>query len=316
MTLRLSVLGVAHAVVGDAELRVPLGKAGGADDLHHAILPTPLLEPQPCGRGVRHDVAADGFHPGPSEHAGPVEVGLHHLVRHHDGHPELVRQALQLPQVPPQVHLALGEFAAPFVLRPVQGGRAVHDDEGEAVRSHHGGRVDEQLVLVLGVVDPGVRHVVQDLLRVQPVGVGDLHQPLGPEVPFCVNVHAFALASALRRLLLARDGQGVAELGLPATELAVDLGDAPRLHAALQDVVHLLAARADEDPMHVLLVDRRGRGEAHGDELVRLLLELLDLDLAHPFDGHQVLDGPLRQRVHRVNPFGLQLAHIRGAHPA
>lgn len=52
---------------------------------------------------------------------------------------------------------------------PEQRGGAVHDEHSKARLCHHCCRLYEQLLLVLGVVRSRVGHVVQHILRVQPV---------------------------------------------------------------------------------------------------------------------------------------------------
>ena len=57
------------------------------DDLADAVLSTALAQGEPRGRGVRHDVAADGLDlvGGGREGTRAVRV-RHHLVRHHYRH--------------------------------------------------------------------------------------------------------------------------------------------------------------------------------------------------------------------------------------
>ena len=38
-----------------------------------------IIQPQPGGRGMRHDVASNGLHAGSCKHASPVQVCSHHL---------------------------------------------------------------------------------------------------------------------------------------------------------------------------------------------------------------------------------------------
>mmetsp|Transcript_23843 Transcript_23843/g.48703 ORF Transcript_23843/g.48703 Transcript_23843/m.48703 type:complete len:208 (-) Transcript_23843:28-651(-) len=186
-----SVLDVADAVLSDAVLRLGLGQVGRVVDLAHPRVAAALLEVQPRGRGVRHDVAPDRLLRVRVE-AHPVHL-RHNLVGDDHRHPELVSDALESAQEEPQVLLAAGELASPCVVGAVQRGRAVDDNERVTRLRHHASRLREELHLVVGVVCPRVCHVVQHVVSVQTVSLSDCDEALRTECPFRVDVQRFAL---------------------------------------------------------------------------------------------------------------------------
>jgi hypothetical protein len=137
------------------------------------------------------------------------------------------------------VRRARGVLAAARVVGAVQPGRRVDDDEPEALLGHHACRLDQQLQLVVAVVRACVRDVVEHVLAVEPVALGDLHEPLRPEGALSVDVHGLALGAALLERQLRGDAQRVAKLRLARAELAKDLGDRARLDPALEQRVEL-----------------------------------------------------------------------------
>lgn len=113
---------------------------------------------------------------------------------------------------------------------------------------------------MVGVVGARVRDVVEDVLAVHAVALGDGEQALGTERPLGVDVEALALAAlevarklherphesarcasraprGERRAHLAGDGELVADLTLARAELAVQLRDRARLDAACEEVL-------------------------------------------------------------------------------
>ena len=67
---------------------------------------------------------------------------------------------------------------------------------------------------------------------VEAVTFSDGDKALGPERPFCVDVHCFTLAAALLHPQLARDTQRVAQLRLASSKLSEHLGDRASFDAA------------------------------------------------------------------------------------
>jgi hypothetical protein len=127
--------------------------------------------------------------------------------------------------------LALGELAAAGVVRAVQRGRAVDDEERVARLGHHRAGVHEELGLVLRVVGAGEGDVLQDVVRVHPVARRDRLEPLRAKAALRVDVQRLAFSAAAVERKLARHAKRVAHLRLPGAELAVNLGDRARLHA-------------------------------------------------------------------------------------
>ena len=60
--LLLLVLCIAHPLCSNGKGRVALGEGRGSYDFALPVLAPALLQPQPRGGGMRHDVAADGLH--------------------------------------------------------------------------------------------------------------------------------------------------------------------------------------------------------------------------------------------------------------
>lgn len=56
--------------------------------------------------------------PGSGEHGPTVQVGRHDLVGNDDGHPKLIRQPLEAPEEPAQVHLPHRQLPPAVELRP------------------------------------------------------------------------------------------------------------------------------------------------------------------------------------------------------
>jgi hypothetical protein len=61
---------------------------------------------------------------------------------------------------------------------------------------HHSSCLDEQLQLVVGVVSAGVSDVVENLLAVHPVALGDGKESNRSEGSFSVDIQALALATS------------------------------------------------------------------------------------------------------------------------
>ena len=82
-------------------------------------------------------------------------------------------------------------------------------------------------------------HVVEDVLPVEAILLGNLHEALRPKGALGVNVHGLALGPTLLHWQLARHAERVAQLRLARAELTKELGDRPRLDAALEEGVEL-----------------------------------------------------------------------------
>mmetsp|Transcript_72456 Transcript_72456/g.235364 ORF Transcript_72456/g.235364 Transcript_72456/m.235364 type:complete len:275 (-) Transcript_72456:25-849(-) len=161
---------------------------------------------------------------------------------------------------------------------------------------------------MLGIVCPRIGDVLEDVLLVQAVALGDLHQPLRAEGPLCVDVQRLALAPTAVDGQLARHAERVAELGLPTPELAEDLRDLPGLDPTLQQAIQLGGARGD---LHHVLAHHqhlRSADHAHGDQLLgrrhdplRLLvpdaLDLKQLAHRHKGQGLHAVDASLQERI-------------------
>ena len=245
------VFHVPHSVSVDGEDGLALRKTGTVVDLTNSLLSSPLPQIQPayemvkmvfrsgglsrpCGGGVGHDVPSNGLLGVRVEHSSPVHLG-HHLVGHHYGNSELVRELQEGPEELGEVHLPGGELPAATVVRPVAGSGAVHHHHGVPGLRHHGSGLGQQGHLVVAVVSPGVGHVVQDVTALQSVPLGNCQQPeqnivakccelcgtmlfspLGSECPLSINVETFALGAPVVDRQLTCDSYGVTELRLPS----------------------------------------------------------------------------------------------------
>ena len=134
-----------------------------------------------------HDVPSDWFLGVSVEHGAPVHLS-DHLVGHHHGHTELVRELEERPEELGEVHLPGGELPTAAVVGPVAGGGAVHHHHGVPGLRHHGGRLGQQSHLVVAVVGPGVGHVVQDVTALQSVSLSHGQQPEEKIIERCSGV--------------------------------------------------------------------------------------------------------------------------------
>jgi hypothetical protein len=112
-------------------------------------------------------------------------------------------------------------------------------------------------------------HVVEHVLPVESILLGNLDQPLWSEGALRVDVHGLAFSAALLERQLGRHAQRVAKLRLARTKLAEDLGDGTGLDASAQQLVEVLGPGREVDDLLPLLVYLGGGGEAHVDHLVR-----------------------------------------------
>mmetsp|Transcript_41501 Transcript_41501/g.69938 ORF Transcript_41501/g.69938 Transcript_41501/m.69938 type:complete len:307 (+) Transcript_41501:834-1754(+) len=240
------VLGIAHAIRVDPEHSLGLWEARRVIDLADALLIAAFAEGKPRGGGVGHDVAPNGLLRVRIEHGSPVHL-RHDLVREDDGDAKLVREPREHPQELRQRHLARGELATAAVVRPEQGRGGVHHQQRVAGLDHHRGGLDQQLHLMVRVEGAGVRDIVQDVVGVEPVPLGDGTASLGAERPLCVDVHGLALAPALRHGQLTGHAQRVAQLSLAAAELPEHFSDGSRFNASVQQLVQLLRPGGDLD---------------------------------------------------------------------
>ncbi|EPY29658.1 DNA repair protein RAD51 [Strigomonas culicis] len=309
-----SVPRVADAVLVDAKNRLPLRQAGRVVHLHNALLAAALAEAQPRRGGVRHDVPANRLlRVRLIQRGGAVHV-RDDLVRDDDRDAVLLGEVVQGAEELAQVHLARRELVAPAVVRAVERGRAVHDDQREAVLGHHRGGLQQQLLLVVRVEGPCAGHVREHVLRVQLVALRDGDEPLRAERALRVDVERHALRAALRDGHLARHAERVAELRLAGAELPEELRDAARLDAAAEQLIQLAAAGRDDDNLlaHLVVVDRGG--EAHWHQLGALAHDLLRLVLADALDGQDGLLGCVRDGLDGVEAALHQLLDVPARH--
>ena len=75
---------------------------------------------------------------------------------------------------------------------------------------------------------------------------------LGTETAFRINVNGLAFGPAVRDGHLARDAQGVAELGLAGAELSKDFRNGSRLNAPTQELVEFDRSGAQREEGAVL----------------------------------------------------------------
>ena len=183
-----------------------------------------------CCGCMSHNVSSNWLFWVSIKHSCSIHL-RNHLIGQHNGNPEFVCQLQQRPEelgemhlnknkisilrnLESDCHLSGGELPPSAVVSPVAGGGAVHDDEGVPGLGHHGGRLGQQRHLVVGVVGPGVGHVVEDVASLEAVPVRHRQEPLWPEGPLGVYVEALALRPPVVDGQLTGDGQGVAQLRL------------------------------------------------------------------------------------------------------
>mmetsp|Transcript_29088 Transcript_29088/g.84523 ORF Transcript_29088/g.84523 Transcript_29088/m.84523 type:complete len:296 (+) Transcript_29088:347-1234(+) len=256
------------------------------------------------------DVAADGLGRVLGErHA--VGVG-HDLVGNEDGDAEFLGETGQLPEELGHLHLPLGQLAPARIIGPEQGRGRIHHDEGVAILAEDGGRHLEELHLMLAVVGAGVRDVLEggDGVHVEPLGDG--LEPFGAEGPLGVDVHGLALGTAVGDGQLARDAEGVAELGLAGAEFTEDLGDGSGLDAALEELVKLNGPGGEGEHGLAILEGIGRRLEVRGDHGPNDFLDLEDLGLRDALDVGQLADGGVSDRLDGVVAGILELLEVVG----
>lgn len=117
-----------------------------------------------------------------------------------------------------EMHLTGAELSTSTEVGTIERSDRVYDEEGEPVTQQEGGQsppnraisaldqnsprlghhrtsLDEELRLVVGVVGPSVRDVVEDVLSVHAVALGDGEEADGTESALGVDVEALALSS-------------------------------------------------------------------------------------------------------------------------
>jgi hypothetical protein len=85
---------------------------------------------------------------------------------------------------------------------------------------------------MIRIVRSCVGNIVQYLLSVQSVTLGDCQETHGTEGTFGIDVETLAFATAHAYRELAGYGEGVAKLGFACAKLAEELGDRARFDTA------------------------------------------------------------------------------------
>ena len=73
--------------------------------------------------------------------------------------------------------------------------------------------------MLVGIVGSSVGYVVQDLLFIEVVALGDRYKSLRSERTFTVDVHGFAFTTTLISRHLTRDAESMTKLGFPSAKL-------------------------------------------------------------------------------------------------
>jgi hypothetical protein len=87
------------------------------------------------------------------------------------------------------------QLASASKVDAVEARAAVDDEKRETALGHHRACLEQKLLLVVRVVCPGVRDVVEDLLAREAKALGDRQNARRPEGALGVDVKALALAS-------------------------------------------------------------------------------------------------------------------------
>mmetsp|Transcript_34704 Transcript_34704/g.107876 ORF Transcript_34704/g.107876 Transcript_34704/m.107876 type:complete len:391 (-) Transcript_34704:51-1223(-) len=283
-----SLLGIDDAAGADRKHGLSLRKAGRVVDLADTRLALALAEVEPRLAGVADDVPADRRDLRPHVRAGAASGGGLHLVCDDDGHAVLVGDALQLPQEAVQRLLPLRQLVAADVVGAEEARGAVHDQQCVAGLAEDPAHLGEELLLVLGVVRAGVRHVLQDVLLVEAVSACNGDEPLRPERALRVDVESLALRAAVLGRHLAGHAQRMAQLGLAAAELPEDLRDLARLDAAAEEAIQLRGARGQHDHLPPDVQHLRGADHAHGHDLPGRGHDALSLLVADALHLHEL----------------------------
>lgn len=88
------------------------------------------------------------------------------------------------------------------------------------------------------------------------------------------------------------------ELRLARAKLAKNLGDGSGLNPTAQQLVQFSRPCGQIDHVRPLRVDVRGRGEAHGNQLVGVAEQLVRFALRNTLDRHQLFLG---RKGHRLD---------------
>jgi hypothetical protein len=124
----------------------------------------------------------------------------------------------------------------------------------------------EELKLVIRIVSPSVRDIVQHLLARQSKSVGNGEEPDRPKRALRVYIETFPFSTTHVKRELAGYGQSVADLTFASTKLAKKFGHGSSFNAAREESVEILGSSCNGDELAASLVHLSRRGKAHRDE--------------------------------------------------
>ena len=277
------------------------------------ILPTALAHTEAGGRGMSDDVAPDGFGRVLGK-AHAVGIG-DDLIGNQDRHTKLLGQSSELTQKLGHLHLPFGQLPTSRIIGTKESRGGIDDNEGVAILAEDGGGNLEEFHLMLGVVSACVRDVLEGGDGVHVEAFGNGLETFGTEGTLGVDVHGLALGSAVGNGQLARDAEGVAQLGLAGAEFSKDLGDGAGLDAPLEELVELNGSGGELQHGLAILESVRGRLEVRGDHGLDNLLDLEDLGLGDALDVGQLADGGVGDGLDGVVAGILKLLEVVGVDP-
>ncbi|KAF2770240.1 hypothetical protein EJ03DRAFT_77363 [Teratosphaeria nubilosa] len=186
------------------------------------------------------------------------------LICHEDRQVELFGHGSKAAEMHIELLLSFTELATSGVIDTEERHDGVDDEEAEVASGKLLSELGQELVLMLAVLGTCSTDVLVRSLRVQAKAFSDLDNALRTEGSLGVCRVSFEVSSKAKRahptdvshlasstaLLLghlSNHSEGVSELRLSTTELPIHLTDAPRLKAAIENGVPLLAAGRDAE---------------------------------------------------------------------
>lgn len=256
-------------------------------DLDNTLFTFTLSERQTNLARVGEDVTADRLLGVTREH-GSVGIG-NDLVGDEDSDAVFVGERLKRAEEASEVLLTIGELTAACVIGAVQGGGRIDDDQGETIFGHHGGGLNEELRLVIGVESLGDSDVVEDIVGIEAVTFSDGAETLGAESTFGVDEESHSFTTALFERKLAHDAKLVAELRLASAEFTEEFSDAASFDTAAEELVEFFGAGLDADEFLAHFVHLGGACEPERNELGAFSDDLVGSLIRDALDSQDLL---------------------------
>ena len=146
------------------------------------------------------------------------------------------------------------------------------------------------------------------LVEAEPFSYRD--QPLWAESALAVDVHGHTFTATLSDRQLAGHTQSMGDLRLTGTELAEDFSNRASFDTAAKQLVETLTSGGQVDQALALLKVRRGRLEAHVDDLLAGVNDFVYLGFGKALHDDEVLFRREGDGLDRVEPGFLKLLDV------